>query len=131
MGSHIGKESHQDCPFGKLSYLSNSSLLIKTCFKTLAVLCSLMLKFTSRHMPNPKQFLFFKTIQGTWVAQSVKHLTSVQVMISRFMSSSPVSGSVLTVQSLLGILFHSLSAPLLFLYAHMLARSLSLKISKL
>ena len=37
---------------------------------------------------------------GTWVAQSVKHLTSAQVMISLLMSSGPVSGSVLTAQSL-------------------------------
>ena len=32
---------------------------------------------------------------GTWVAQSVKHLTLAQVMISQFLSSSPASGSVL------------------------------------
>ena len=38
--------------------------------------------------------------QDTWVAQSVKHLTSAQVMISQFVSSSPTSGSVLTAQSL-------------------------------
>ena len=37
---------------------------------------------------------------GTWVAQSVKHPTSAQVMISRFVSSSPTSGSVLTAWSL-------------------------------
>ena len=37
---------------------------------------------------------------GAWVAQSVKRLTSAQVMISRFVSSSPASGSVLTAQSL-------------------------------
>ena len=34
------------------------------------------------------------------MAQSVKHPTSTQVMISRFVSSSPPSGSVLTAQSL-------------------------------
>ena len=38
--------------------------------------------------------------RGAWVAQSAKCLTSAQVMISQFVSSSPVSGSVLTVQSL-------------------------------
>ena len=38
--------------------------------------------------------------RGTWVAQSVKHPTSAQVMISRFMGSSPTSGSMLTAQSL-------------------------------
>ena len=34
------------------------------------------------------------------MGQSVKRLTSAQVTISRFVSSSPASGSVLTVQSL-------------------------------
>ena len=34
------------------------------------------------------------------MAQSVKHPTSVQVMISRFASLTPASGSVLTAQSL-------------------------------
>ena len=38
--------------------------------------------------------------RGAWVAQSVKRPTLVQVMISRFVSSSPASGSVLTAQSL-------------------------------
>ena len=33
------------------------------------------------------------------MAQSVEHPTSAQVMISRFVGSSPVSGSVLTAQS--------------------------------
>ena len=32
---------------------------------------------------------------GVWVAQSVKHQTLAQVMISWFMGSSPASGSVL------------------------------------
>ena len=40
-------------------------------------------------------------------------LVSAQVMISWFVSLSPESGSVLTVQGLLGILSPSLSAPLL------------------
>ena len=37
---------------------------------------------------------------GAWVAQSVERPTSAQAMISRFMGSSPASGSVLTAQSL-------------------------------
>ena len=37
--------------------------------------------------------------RGAWVAQSVKLLTSAQVMISQSVGSSPMSGSVLTVQS--------------------------------
>ena len=38
--------------------------------------------------------------RGAWVAQSVERPTSAQVMISRFMSSSPASGSVLPARSL-------------------------------
>ena len=41
-----------------------------------------------------------KKVRGDWVAQSIEHLTSARVMISRLMSSSPASGSVLTAQSL-------------------------------
>ena len=37
---------------------------------------------------------------GAWVPQSVKRLTLAQVMISRFVSPSPMSGSVLIAQSL-------------------------------
>ena len=36
---------------------------------------------------------------GAWVAQSVERPTSAQVTISRSVSSSPASGSVLTAQS--------------------------------
>ena len=39
-------------------------------------------------------------IRGAWVAQSVEHPTSAQVMISQLVSSSPASGSVMTAQSL-------------------------------
>ena len=38
--------------------------------------------------------------RGAWVAQSVERPASSQVMISRSVSSSPASGSVLTAQSL-------------------------------
>ena len=37
--------------------------------------------------------------RAAWVAQSVERPTSAQVMISRSMSSSPASGSMLTAQS--------------------------------
>ena len=37
---------------------------------------------------------------GSWVAQSVKRVTLAEVMIPRFMGSRPMSGSVLTAQSL-------------------------------
>ena len=68
---------------------------------------------------------------GSWVAQSFKHLTSAQVMISWFVSSSLASGSMLVrlhvgQWSLLGILCpspsRSVPPPLLL--------SLSLKINK-
>ena len=47
-------------------------------------------------------FNLYKLIKcrGAWVAQLVKRPTSAQVMISRFVSSSPTLGSVLTAQSL-------------------------------
>ena len=67
---------------------------------------------------------------GRWVAPSVKHPTSAQVMISRSMSSSPASGSALTSWSLdpaSGSVSPSLSVPPLL----MLCLSLSLsKINK-
>ena len=42
----------------------------------------------------------FKKEGGAWVAQLVKRWTWAQVTISRFMGSSPMSGSVLTALSL-------------------------------
>ena len=39
---------------------------------------------------------------GAWVHQSVKHLTSAQVMISQFMSSRPALGSLLSAQTRFG-----------------------------
>ena len=41
-----------------------------------------------------------KHLMGAWVAQSVGQATTAQVMIWRSVSSSPMSGSVLTAQSL-------------------------------
>ena len=43
------------------------------------------------------QMLF---LWDAWVAQSVKCLTSAQVIISQVVNSGPVSGSVMTAQSL-------------------------------
>ena len=52
--------------------------------------------------------------RGAWVVQWVEHPTSAQVMISRFVGSSPTSSSELTAQSLelLRILCLPLSLPL-------------------
>ena len=58
-------------------------------------------------------------IWGAWVSQSVKHPTLAQVTISWFVSSSPMSGSVLTAQSLeppLDSVSPSLSAPRLLAF---------------
>ena len=65
---------------------------------------------------------------GAWVAQSVKPPTSAQVTISRFESSNPTSGSVLTAWSpepALDSMSPSLSAPPLLTFC--LSVSLSLK----
>ena len=71
------------------------------------------------------------TSRGAWVAQSVKCLTLAQVIISWFVSLSPVLGSVLTAQSLepaLDSVPSSLSAhPPLMLTSSL---SLSLSLSK-
>ena len=47
-----------------------------------------------------RRYIKGELTRGTWVAQSVKRLTSTQVVISWSVSSSPASGSVLTAQSL-------------------------------
>ena len=62
------------------------------------------------------------------MAQLPKHPTLAQVMISQFVGSSPVSGSVLIAQSLepaSDSVSPSLSAP------HLLTLSLSLSVSKI
>ena len=66
-------------------------------------------------------------MKGTpgWLSRlSGRLLVSAQVMISRFLSLSPTSGSALTMWSLLGILSLPLSAPL------PLALSVSLEMHK-
>ena len=50
--------------------------------------------------PSTDEWIKKLWFRGARVAQSVKRLTSAQVMISRSVSSSPASGSVLTAQSL-------------------------------
>ena len=64
--------------------------------------------------PTPLKKKKSQTMRGAWVAQLVERPTSTQVMISQSVSSSPVSGSVLTAQSLEPVsdsVFPSLSAP--------------------
>ena len=80
---------------------------------------------------TPKWSRLFETCEkrGAWVARSVKRPTSAQVKISRFMSSSPVSGSVLTAQSLEPV-SDSVSPSLCDPPPFMLCLSLSQKINK-
>ena len=71
---------------------------------------------------------------GAWVGQSVKHLTSAQVVISLFVGSSPTLSSVLTVQSLepaLDSVSPSISLSLCPSSAHALSLCLSLSLSKI
>ena len=76
--------------------------------------------------PLPAPPLFnYKVFGGTWLAQSVKHPTSAQVMISRLEGSSLASGSVLTAQSL-ELASDPVSSPLCPSPARALSLSLSL-----
>ena len=50
--------------------------------------------------PSHPMFYLTRLSGGTWVAHLVECPTSAQVMISRFVSSSPALGSMLTAQSL-------------------------------
>ena len=70
-----------------------------------------------------------KNSRDTWVAQSVKHLTLAQVRISRFVGSSPTSGSVLAAQSL-DLALNSVP-PSLSVSPHSHSVSLSLSLSKI
>ena len=55
-----------------------------------------------RFSKKPDSFVWYLKVKsgGAWLAQLVKCPTSARVMISRFLGSSPTSGSVLTAQSL-------------------------------
>ena len=77
-------------------------------------------------------YLYKSVCWGAWVAQSVEDPASAQIMISRFVSSSPASGSVLTAQSLEPVsdsVSPSLSAPSPLVLSLPLSLSLS-KINK-
>ena len=59
---------------------------------------------------------------GAWGAQPVERLALAQVTISRSVSSSPASGSLLSAQSLLQILCPTLSLPLPYLLSLFLSK---------
>ena len=67
-------------------------------------------------------------LRGTWVAQSVKRLTSAQVIISRGLSSSPVLGFVLIAWCWPGFLSLSLSPSLCPSLTHGCVRSRTLSL---
>ena len=78
------------------------------------------------------EFIFNKRVLfgGACVAQLVKHPTSAQVMISWFMGSSPMLGSVLTARSLeLASDSVSFSVPPLLMLCHSLCLSLKKEIN--
>ena len=68
---------------------------------------------------------------GAWVAQSVEHLTSAQVVISWFMGSSLALGSVLTARSLEPALDSGILSPSLCPSPLELCLCLSLSLSKM
>ena len=75
--------------------------------------------------------LQWMVFQGAWVAQLVKRPTVAQVMISWFRGVSPVSGSVLTAQSLEPAVILSFSLSLCSSPAHVLSLSVSQKINNI
>ena len=85
---------------GRLTNWATQAPLFLSFFLNLQV--NLMCPFWEDLLSHSILFYSFirRYFRGTWVAQSVKHPTSAQVMISQSMSSSPASGSVLTAQSL-------------------------------
>ena len=68
---------------------------METTWDFLSLLLPLSPTFTLSKIKKKK-----KKTRGTWVAQSVNSAILAQVTISRFVSSSAKSGSVLTAQSL-------------------------------
>ena len=66
----------------------------------LALCVFLSLKNKEKHLKKCFKKIKIEKLRGTWVVQLVKRPTLVQVMISWFMGSSPVLGSVLTAESL-------------------------------
>ena len=71
--------------------------------------CKTLMMVGGSRMPNSPIMLLRISLKnwltGAWVAQSVKHPAWAQVMISQYMSSSPASGSLLSAQILLWILY--------------------------
>ena len=72
--------------------------------------------------PAPQKVLL-KIKLSAWVARSVERPTSAQVMVSRFICSSSVLGSLLSTESWLLILCPTLvSAPPLLTHTHSLSQ---------
>ena len=78
-----------------------------------------VIKIYSENMCTYVKHIIFSSIRfislpivGHLGDQSIKHPTLAQVMITRFVGSSPASDSALTAQSLLGILSLPRSLPL-------------------
>ena len=96
MKSHPQELGFPAYTMGPLSQNSMSS------FKVQCLMLFILLHLI--YFPNPTASASILVIKnnlygGAWVAQLVKRLTSAQVMISWFVGSDPVLGSVLTGQS--------------------------------
>ena len=90
--THLAHPSSHN-PSGNPLFSIFNSLL---CFVPLPIFILFLLPFPYVHL-----FCVLKSsYEGRWMAQLVERMTSAQVMISWFVSSSPASGSVLTAQSL-------------------------------
>ena len=119
LSTRLCGETENSCHTAPVKEKQTSSY---SCLYLEALCYSLLNKIKKKNCSFKKQHLG----APGWLSQlSIQLLTSVQVVISWFVSLSPTSGSALTAQSLLGILSLSLSAPPL------LARSLSLSLSKI
>ena len=77
------------------------------------------------HLENGGEIKIVFRVPGWLSRLGVQLLVLVQVMISRFVSSSPTPGTVLTARSLLGILSLLLSCPPA--HTHSLSKQISLK----
>ena len=124
---HIGLCADSSEPAACLGFCVSLSLSLPLPCSCLSLSLSKIKKKTFKKLKN-------KNRRGTWVAQSVKHPTSAQVMISRFMGLSPTSGSLLSWRSPLWLLcpcLSSLSAPPLLTHSLSKINKYILKISKI
>ena len=114
--------SLENCLFISFAYFSTGFAF----FATELYFSNILQIQIAYHIQDLQNFLPYR---GTWVAQSVEHPTSALAMISRFVDSSPISGSTLSMEPAWDYLPPSLSAPLPLAHTCLLGLSLSLSLS--